>query len=808
VIKRQQPTNALPRGTLTFLFTDIQGSTQLLRQLGDDYPPLLQRHQVILRAAVRENVGVEVHSEGDGFMFVFSSARSALTAAVQGQLALQAEPWFDGVSLLVRMGLHTGDAVPEGGDYQNLSVHQAARISDAAYGGQILVSQVTAAALSEALPPSTTLDDLGKFLLKDFDTPTRMFQVCHPELLHEFDAARVEPAPSPVAPSGTFRAPGDIHVHIDGCRDPAEVFRLLDHSERGRVGPVRFPRKYNHILRFTGGPQREDKAFAETYRYHTPGSLQKELFNSFSTVLLGAGRELGPEAVETLATILEAISDQPQAVVELERVIGVLEEGGDWHEADEARVAEPTSLHAPELARFRRLTSSGIEVHHSIDFPKDPTEVDEPLAVDQLPTWPNLGGWFLFDKGTSWSYRSSEFVDRSAEYHYAVCVGQRRLSEYLGGLGLDYTLRTLVEQVLGLWRGGPQPVDSSRSIPALGEWEMSAPPDGHVWVIAANFLGDSSPDVNRAMLQNLGEGVTYTYFLRTHADVLRLGLLKESLEHSLIADGASTDRARRIVADHIGCVLLSPELGVDDTLKRLLKFDYFLCPFDRDMGGYRLESSGLSGERISPQDAAYLVEALNPLLDAKIRGLFSSPEETWQAQSSYQAVVCTDLEESAVDQDQESWSAMLAAYDRIVAREVSMHGVACSVVRPVRNGYLMVFEAPKHAAAWAKRLQFEVQWHNEQVMRNPGRGLVIPTHNVALGYGPVSRVLRAHGYDCIGGAIDDCIELAAKLRGGMVGMSPKFADQYEGQVGKKEFVAGVEDGADPRLGPLKVLQWP
>ena len=126
-----------------------------------------------------------------------------------------------------------------------------------------------------------------------------------------------------------------------------------------------------------------------------------------------------------------------------------------------------------------------------------------------------------------------------------------------------------------------------------------------MWVIAANFHGDRSPDVKRAMLENLGEDVVYTYFLRTNADMLRLGLLAAELERELVADGFTGDRARRTVSENVRCVLLSPDLDVqDERLRRLLQFDYFLCPYDHEMGGYRLESSGLSGERVGDDDIA------------------------------------------------------------------------------------------------------------------------------------------------------------------------------------------------------------
>jgi hypothetical protein len=613
------------------------------------------------------------------------------------------------------------------------------------------------------------------------------------------------------APPGYFRTPGDIHVHIDGACNIAELFELIrELGEPTADGQGRYRGKFNHILRFAAGPQRDDRAFAETYRYHTPGSAQKEAFDSFSTIRLGSGAELDSDAVAVLRRILDSISAQPEAVVELERVIGVLELGGSWNEADPPRIAEPRTLDPRALGDFRRLTTSPIEIHHSINIPKNPdTGEEEPVVtVDQLPIWPNLGGWFLFDQGACWSFRSSEFVGRTADYHYATCVGQRRLAEYLTDLGYPYVLRTLVEQVLGIWRGGEQPKDARQSIPALGEWEMSCPPNSHVWVIAGNFLGDRSPDVRRAMLQNLAEGVTYTYFLRTHADVLRLGVLANELERGLLGEGCTGDQAHRSVSENVRCVLLSPELTVDDRLRGLLNADSFVCPSDDQMGGYRLDSSGLSGERMSVDDHAYIVAALNPLLQAKVRGLFSSSEESWAPKSFFRAVICTDLEETAVDQDQEPWRAMLAEYDRIVAREVSMHGSKCLVVRPVRNGYLVVFEQPSDAAAWSRRLQFEVHRRNDEITtRSPG-ALTIPKHNIALGYGWISRVLRAHGYDYIGGAIDDCIDLAPRLQQGLIAMSRPFADQYESHVGKREFLASTSGYSDAELGEFRLLEWP
>ena len=133
----------------------------------------------------------------------------------------------------------------------------------------------------------------------------------------------------------------------------------------------------------------------------------------------------------------------------------------------------------------------------------------------------------------------------------------------------------------------------------------------------------------------------------------------------------------------------------------LLRSDYFLCPFDHEMGGYRLESSGLSGERArSTTTSQYLGRRAEPAARGRRSGAsVLLAEEPWTPRTSNQAVVCTDLEEPAVDQDQDPWLKMLAAYDRIVAREVSMHGEDCRVVRPVRNGYLLVFEQAEERRA-------------------------------------------------------------------------------------------------------------
>ena len=167
----------LPRGFVTFLFTDIEGSTRLFRQLGDDYVTLLERHHDLLRAVWGSHRGVEVKTEGDSFLVVFETAVDAVEAAVEAQRSIAAEPWPHGVVLRVRMGIHSGLAAPRGGDYIAYSLHQAARVVGAAHGGQVLVSEPTRAILGVT---TASLRSLGRYRIRDFDQPVELFQAVSP----------------------------------------------------------------------------------------------------------------------------------------------------------------------------------------------------------------------------------------------------------------------------------------------------------------------------------------------------------------------------------------------------------------------------------------------------------------------------------------------------------------------------------------------------------------------------------------------------------------------------------------------------
>src|SRR6516165_5771114 len=180
------PMADLPSGTVTFLFTDIEGSTNLLRQLGDRYADALSDYRRLLRDAFRAWGGHEVDTQGDAFFVAFPRASDALAASIVAQRATAAHAWPDGAKLRVRMGLHTGEPLSADTGYVGMDVNRAARVCAAAHGGQILVSEATRILVEEDLPEGVSLRDLGEHRLKDLARPQRLFDVIVADLSVDF----------------------------------------------------------------------------------------------------------------------------------------------------------------------------------------------------------------------------------------------------------------------------------------------------------------------------------------------------------------------------------------------------------------------------------------------------------------------------------------------------------------------------------------------------------------------------------------------------------------------------------------------
>jgi class 3 adenylate cyclase len=202
----------LPAGTVTFLFTDIEGSTQLLRELGESYGNALADHRRILRAELGGTNGHEVDTQGDAFFFAFQRARDAVAGAVAAHRAIEAHEWPGGAQLRVRMGLHTGE--PEVGEegYHGLDVVRASRICSAAHGGQVLLSETTRALLGNDLPEGASVQDLGSHELKDIQEE-RVFELTFDDAPQEFPPLRTPVSPTSadaLADSITRR----VHEHV------------------------------------------------------------------------------------------------------------------------------------------------------------------------------------------------------------------------------------------------------------------------------------------------------------------------------------------------------------------------------------------------------------------------------------------------------------------------------------------------------------------------------------------------------------------------------------------------------------------
>jgi len=188
----QRTSAAQPTGTITFLFTDIEGSTRLLEKLGDQYAVALSEHHEILRAAIQKWNGHEVDTQGDAFFVTFTRALDAVQCAAEAQLALATHAWVQGEQLRVRMGLHTGEPLIASTGYVGMDVHRAARIGDAGNGGQILLSPTTRELVLQDLPEGLTIQDLGEHRLKDMKYPASIYQLVVAGLPADFAPIRTK----------------------------------------------------------------------------------------------------------------------------------------------------------------------------------------------------------------------------------------------------------------------------------------------------------------------------------------------------------------------------------------------------------------------------------------------------------------------------------------------------------------------------------------------------------------------------------------------------------------------------------------
>jgi class 3 adenylate cyclase len=195
----------LPTGTVTFLFTDIEGSTRLMQQLRDGWPEVHADHHRLLRSVLSESGGREVDSQGDALFYAFPRARDAVVAAAAAQRALASHRWPHGAKIRVRMGLHTGEPSAGAEGYLGLDVARAARICSAGHGGQVLLSQTTRALIAGDEPDGVGVLDLGEHRLKNLQQPERIYQLVIAGLQTSFKPIKTlaaQPADPPMRLAG------------------------------------------------------------------------------------------------------------------------------------------------------------------------------------------------------------------------------------------------------------------------------------------------------------------------------------------------------------------------------------------------------------------------------------------------------------------------------------------------------------------------------------------------------------------------------------------------------------------------------
>lgn len=242
------PVSDLPSGTVTLLFSDVAGSTQLLSRLGPAYAEALDGQRSVLRAAYASQGGTELGTEGDSFFVAFATAPAAVAAAAEAQRRLAAYHWPQGEQVRVRIGIHTGSPTVHDGGYVGMDVHRAARIEGAAHGGQVLLSAATAHLVANALPPGAEMADLGMHRLKDLPTPERLFQLVLPGLQADFAPLRSLGAASSLPTSATAMIGRDAEMHELAQQISSRAVRLVTLTGPGGAGKTRLSIALAHEL--------------------------------------------------------------------------------------------------------------------------------------------------------------------------------------------------------------------------------------------------------------------------------------------------------------------------------------------------------------------------------------------------------------------------------------------------------------------------------------------------------------------------------------------------------------------------------
>ena len=354
----------LPTGTVAFLFTDIEGSTLLLRQLEDRYAALLAEHRSIVGRVLAREGGEVIDAKGDSFFAVFASPVAAVRAAIDMQRELASHAWPGGSDVRLRMGLHTGEGTPVGEGYVGLDVHRAARIGDAGHGGQVLLSGATKELVQHTLPEGAELVDLGDHRLKDMPHAERLYQLSIVGLLTEFPPLRTLDARPNNLPAQMSSFVGREEA-VREVQDALEGTRLLTLTGPGGTGKTRLALEvgYRQLPAFDDGVWLVDLSAVTD-----PSVVPTEI-----AIAIGATRDPG----EPVFTCLEEHLRDRKLLLILDNFEQVL---------DAALAVEHLLSHAPGLTVM--VTSrSVLSVYGEREYPVPPLQLPEPGSseiIDRL----------------------------------------------------------------------------------------------------------------------------------------------------------------------------------------------------------------------------------------------------------------------------------------------------------------------------------------------------------------------------------------------------------------------------------------
>ena len=295
----------LPTGTITMLFSDIEGSTVLLSGLGDRYGEALSAQRALLRAAFSAYGGQEMGTEGDSFFVVFESAGDAVRCCVAAQRALSAHDWPGGVAVRVRMGLHSGEPTRHEDGYIGLDVHRAARIAATAHGGQVVLSEATRLLVESRLPPGASICDLGFHRLKGIEAPERIYQLAADGLQEQFPPLKSlgPPVATVGVTVGVHGFPAVLTSFVGRSGELDEVMELL---ARYRLVTVTGPGGMGKTRLAGEAARRVADRFADgVWLAELAGVADPDLVPATIATALGI-QQGGGSAMETLADVLAA----------------------------------------------------------------------------------------------------------------------------------------------------------------------------------------------------------------------------------------------------------------------------------------------------------------------------------------------------------------------------------------------------------------------------------------------------------------------------------------------------------------------